>query len=320
MDLMRMLLWLGLCAVVACGQDASGGGQTPGQDVGDDAGLDVFDEGDLELTDVAGDAQADREVLEDTNPSPDQGRDVAAPVPRSESEPNDGASDNETNPIAVDDVIAGTIGQDNDVDIFRINTVPGKIYTATLTTDPSSTLSPLLTVIDDGRGHGAAGEDYVKLSVGPDPRAPSLDFLAMGFGGYYVAVRDAFAQGDADHTYRLDVVERGLGEFSGQPLGVSTSLGDTLSHAASLRLYPMNATEGSDLVVDLQAADSGMDPRLFIVLATGDWIARNDDRAVADHNPLIDAPLTGGGDMFVVVENISFEATDLSYSMSVEVE
>jgi hypothetical protein len=60
-----------------------------------------------------------------------------------------------------------------------------------------------------------------------------------------------------------------------------------------------------------------MDGRLFIYsLTEQDWIARNDNRALDDPDPLIDAPLTADGAMLLVVENIEEQASALGYTLS----
>jgi hypothetical protein len=49
--------------------------------------------------------------------------------------------------------------------------------------------------------------------------------------------------------------------------------------------------------------------------STGDWIARNDTGPMGN-DPLVDAPLFATGLMYLVVENITPEATVLGYSLS----
>ncbi len=84
----------------------------------------------------------------------------------------------------------------------------------------------------------------------------------------------------------------------------------------AIALYTFSGTAGQDVLVDMQATDD-LDGRLYIVAdATSDWIARQDDRRVSDHNPLIDAPLTASDNMTLVVESIAETPTNLGYSLT----
>jgi hypothetical protein len=96
-----------------------------------------------------------------------------------------------------------------------------------------------------------------------------------------------------------------------------TTLNGSLDHPGDTDVYAFTATAFEDFIFDLSASGS-LDARLFVVAtATGDWIARNDDRSAGDTAPLIDAPMTEGGDLFLVVENINEEAAPLGYSIDV---
>jgi hypothetical protein len=234
-----------------------------------------------------------------------------------EQEPNDGATSEEYNDLGFDVWMRGAVGTVGDSDVFRVQSTAGKVVRVVLELPTGSALEPHVAVFDDGRGTAAPGEDYVKVAVGA---SVMVEWLAMDTAGYFVAVRDArnlsaATVGGADFTYSVRATEHDTGAYEGQPLVFPSQLDDALPHASGLRLYGFQGSEGADILVDLQAKGD-MDGRLMIYAdAIDSWIARNDDRGAQDPNPLIDAFLTEGGSMFLVVENIDEGATDLSYSV-----
>ena len=256
----------------------------------------------------------------DTTPVADTPPDVGPPPAMPEEEPNNGAALTEYNALALGTTATGAIGAAKDADVFRVPTQPGQVYRAVLTASPSSDLSPHLTVMDAGRGNDAAGEDYVKMAVGAASPAV-VEWLAMGAGEHFVIVRDARnlaggSVGSAAHTYELVVTERALADVSGPPLVFPATVADALPSAGGLRLFAFDGTEGRDLRADLRASGD-MDARLLVfATATGDWIARNDDRSANDVDPLLDAPLTESGAMWLVVENIAPSATTFGFTLS----
>jgi len=240
-------------------------------------------------------------------------------VELSETEPNDGATLEEYNELPLDADMRGSIGTVGDADIFRVQAEAGKVVRVVVWLPPGSALEPHLVVFDDGRGNKAPGDDYVKVAVG---KPATLEFLAMDSGGYYVAVRDVRnlsspAVGGVDFTYSLQATEHATSAFEGQPLVFPSQFTDSLGSPSGLRLYAFTGSKGADIVVDLKAKGD-MDGRLMIYAdAISSWIARNDDRGAQDKNPLIDAFLTEGGPMFLVVENIHEKANNLSYTLDV---
>ncbi|HEY1099702.1 MAG TPA: hypothetical protein VGF99_12285, partial [Myxococcota bacterium] len=171
----------------------------------------------------------------------------------------------------------------DDVDVFHLVDAPaGHAFAARVT----GLAGAHVTVIDDGRSGDAPGSDYVRISDGP-----ALDFMTLG-GSVYVVVT-----ADVAGDYTLDVVDI-TADVTGAAL-TSTPLTTSLPTPESIRLLPFAGNEGDDVVFDLAAA--GFDARLFVV-ANGDWIARNDDRAIDDVDPLIDAPLTAAGPYQLLIE------------------
>lgn len=280
-----------------------------------DSGADTAPDPDPDTVVVADAApEVDTVVVADTAPE------VAVPTSMPEEEPNNGATLTEYNALALGTTATGAIGVAKDADVFRVDTVPGHVYRAVLTGAPASVLSPHVTVMDTGRSNDAAGEDYVKMAVGAGGTA-IVEWLAMGEGGHFIIVRDdrnlaGGSVGSAAHSYEVVVTERPLADVSGAPLVFPATLDDALPSAGALRLYAFTGTEGHDLRADLHASGD-MDARLLVfATATGDWIARNDDRSANDVDPLLDAPLTESGAMLLVVENIATSATTLGFTLS----
>lgn len=234
-----------------------------------------------------------------------------------EQEPNDGATLEEVNELPLGASLVGNIDVD-DADIFRVPTVGGRAYRVSLEVPAGSALAGHLTVLDSGRGDDAAGSDYVRLSRTGVAADVELDLVAMG-DGHLVVVRDARNVGGAGaggggHGYVVRVEELDAGAAE---LAIPSTLQGSLAHAGALRAYRFDAASGMELTADL-SSDGDLDARLFVVsLATGDWIARADDRSATDTDPLLDAPLFGEGEMLLVVENIAEEATSLGYTLAV---
>ena len=236
-----------------------------------------------------------------------------------ESEPNDGTTVTEYNDLALGAIMQGAIATPGDSDIFLLPTTGATPYEATLDATGSS-LVPHLTVLDDGRGGDDAGDDYVKIvrTAGGSVR---IQWMAMGTGGYLLAVRDARnvdgqSVGDDTFTYELTGTTIAAASVTVGPLPVTGSPTGSLSMPGAIALYTFSGTAGQDVLVDMQATDD-LDGRLYIVAdATSDWIARQDDRSVSDNNPLIDAPLTASGNMTLVVESIAETPTNLGYSLT----
>jgi len=236
-----------------------------------------------------------------------------------EMEPNDGTTADEVNDLPLDSVMVGAIDAAGDTDIFLVPTMGGRGYVAQLTV--GGVLMGHLTVLDSGRGGEAAGSDYVHLSRTNEGEADvEVSFAAMG-DGHLVAVRDVRSldggagSGGSDHVYELRVIALDLDSI-GRALELPGSTAGFLGHAGSMVAHPFDATEGTWVNLDL-APMADMDARLFVVSEdTGSWIARNDDRGPADNTPLIDAPLTAAGHMWLIVENIDEDAFDLGYTIT----
>ncbi len=217
-----------------------------------------------------------------------------------ESEPNGGDPVTEVNVLPVDASLVGVIDGADDVDFFRLDgAVAGHLYVVSASGD----FDARLAVLDDGRGGDAPGADYVRLGHG------HLFFAVLG-GGVFVAVDDDVGSGGA---YNVNVVDITLDLTQD---AIVDDVSGALDDASVIVAYPFDADAGSDVIFDLDTAGDG-DFRLFVVsLSTGDWIARNDDRAVDDVNPLIDAPLFEEGPYVLLVENNEQTATSLNYTIT----
>ena len=302
-----------IAVLTACGDDA------PGTDAGGPADAAFRDAGSTDGGPTDGGTF-------DSGPRDgggDGGADAATTPSLMESEPNDGMPLDAVDDLPIGVMMAGAIQTAADVDIFRIPTVGGRAYRARLVTPSGSPLMGHLSVLDTGRDGEAAGADYVHISrTGPsggggDP-AVEVDFIAMG-DGHYVAVRDlrsvgGAGSGGADHQYALAIEE--IDVSTAPAITLPTTVDGALSHPGAMIIWRFSAMVGADVVFD-STRDGDMDGRLFVVAAsTGDWIARNDDRGPGSVDPLIDAPLTVGGDLLLVLDNIEEEATGLGFSIA----
>lgn len=285
-----------------------------------DAGSAHRDAGDEDANSSAGDdggptrvdaRMTDAGLPEDASTTTDAGS--VAWTTATESEPNGGAKDGEINSIAAWTRLSGEIADGDDADVFLFESLPGHVYEARLSLPLENGILPHLAVMDAGRGDDAPGSDYIKITTNS-----ALQFLAMGAGGHYVIVRDANNVGDGSHPgtgfYTLELREVPIDEVTAGELSSGTTAG-TLPTAGGVQLYAFTGTEGNDIRVDLEASD--LDARLYVfAAATGDWIARNDDRSGDDVDPLLDAPLVAEGAMFLVVENIELAPADLTYQLT----
>lgn len=312
-------LALSLSFASACGKNGDGAGADASTN--DDASRDA-----AQSTDAGGDSspQADMSSPPDGS-APDAAGDVGTPdggdsgAPDmmtgslEESEPNDGTTLDEVDDLAPGQSISGTIDV-GDSDVFAVETGAGKVYEVSLAVQRGSELQPHLTVLDDGRDGEAAGGDYVKIV-----RGPSMQFLAMGEGGHLVVVRharnvDGGAEGGDDYGYVLRVDEIPQGDVTQGPVTFGGTLSGTLAGPGDVHLWSFDGTNGMDVVFDMNAPDA--DGRLYIFAdETGSWIARQDDRTAGDPNPLIDAPLFAAGLMYLVVENIAEDASNIAYTV-----
>jgi hypothetical protein len=246
--------------------------------------------------------------------------DAKPPATLQETEPNNGKVDGEFNALPVGSIMVGALDTPGDTDIFRFDATAGKVYTISLEMPVGSKLQGHLTVMDDGRDGHTEGDDFVKIVRG-DSGTLTLDMLAMGLGGYYVVVRDTRnvagqSVGTAGFDYKTTVVERDPATFEAAAMTFPVSLSETLASAGTVRLYPFDGTTGANVLFDLKAKGD-MDGRLLVFAkATGSWIARNDDRAMGDSNPLIDAPLFESGAMWLVVENVREAPANLGYTLN----
>jgi hypothetical protein len=78
---------------------------------------------------------------------------------------------------------------------------------------------------------------------------------------------------------------------------------------------PFTATRGASAMFDRKASGAIHGRQMVAAPSRAWWIARNDDRAMGAPNPLIDAPLSESGAMWLMVENVDEAAGDLAYTV-----
>ncbi len=233
-----------------------------------------------------------------------------------EQEPNNGSTATEFNDLPFGANLSGVIASE-DVDIFSVPSTAGTLYTVALDLPGGSELQPHITVLDAGRDGDAPGQDYVKIA-----RGNSIEFLAMGSGGHLIIVRDARnvdggAVGGDGFTYSLRVDGADAADNTQGAVSFGAQLSDSLATSGTVHLWSFEGTEGQDVVFDMSAPNG--DGRLWVYsTATGDWIARQDDRTLGDPNPLLDAPLTASGAMYLVVETISEDVDNVGYTIQTQ--
>jgi hypothetical protein len=258
-------------------------------------------------------------VSDDANDDAEDGNDDDAAF-IDEVEPNNGNPVTATNPLTTATGARGVIADDVDVDVYAFASTPGHAYRVQCTT-AGSPLDCHLTVLDDGRGGDAPGDDTIRLAAHPAGPDAALTFLALGAGGHFVIVRDTRAvggpgAGGADFAYALTIVDvTDDPTLRGPALAFPGTLDAALPSPTSLQLHPIDAVADADVVIDI-AARGDADLRAFVVSTTsGDWVMRNDDRG-ADPDPLLDAFFPEGGPLLLLVEAVADDASDLGYTVT----
>ncbi len=241
-----------------------------------------------------------------------------------EMEPNDGATLTEVNPITPGVVMQGSIGAANDSDIFKVATTPGKVYEVRLVTTSLSPLEGHLSVFDAGRNGKSAGQDYIKIATsGHGTHDAVLRLLAMGEGGYLLAVRDernvpkASGYGGPSFSYLLSVEEHAASEVVQKNLPLPGTTSASLGSPGDLHLYPFTIASNQSITADLTPTSDSFFARMFVFSSkTGDWVARNGNDGSDPASHFDDVPLQPAGDAFLVVENVNEEATSLGYTLT----
>jgi hypothetical protein len=310
--LVALPLAIAVLAFAACGKSNNTDNVTTA-DVSSNAMTADMGSADMATVDDDASMPGDGGITADTGPNGDDAgmADTGVPTMLQESEPNGGATFEGINDWPIGAQMSGNIDV-SDSDVFFVDATAGAVYTVSLVVDRGSQLQPHVAVFDAGRDGSPAADDYIKIV-----RGAGLSFLAMGTGGYYVAVRDARnvdgdAVGGADFGYLLTVEESAP---QAQPLTFPSTLTGTLDGPGGVDLWAFDGAEGMDVRFDFSTTGE-LDGRLFVFSTqTGSWIARQDNRTAGDPNPLLDAPLFASGPMYLVVESIAEDATSLGYSI-----
>lgn len=123
------------------------------------------------------------------------------PAPIAEKEPNNGFR--QAQPIQVPQIIDGSIGQPQDVDVFKIEGQAGqKLVFEVLAARLGSPVDATLT-LHDASGQIIASNDDTADSV--DPR---LEVTLPRAGAYFLSLVDAHDQGGPQYVYRLIVSQK----------------------------------------------------------------------------------------------------------------
>lgn len=236
-----------------------------------------------------------------------------------ESEPNDGADGQPPDELLVDAEARGAIGAPGDADVYAVATQPGRVYRVVATPLDGSPVDLRVTVLDAGRDGDAAGSDYVRIARAPAGPSAELEFVASGFGGHLVVVRAVAAVGGADHRYAVQVLPLGRADVDGAELRLGDAQQGALRHGGAVAVHALAVGDGASVIVDVRASVDA-DLRIHVHSdAVNAWIARNDDRAAGDLDPLIDAPLTEDGPYLLVVENVDEDAEGLvPYAVTID--
>jgi hypothetical protein len=286
-----------LPADAAVAQDAgSGAGVDAGVDAGADAGADA-----------GGDAGADAGI--------DAGVDAGL---AQEQEPNNGATATQVNALPVPGAIGGAVGAANDIDVFQVVLQAGQQWKWTLDA-ASSTLAPHLSIVEQTNSvplivaRGTAGGQVV------------VEQLVLKSSTYNLIVRDSRNvpsstsqnQGSAAHTYSLTGA---ASTRTPQVIAVPGTASGTLASRYASALYGFTLTTATPVTLNARAKTksppSDLDTRLTLFKkSTNQWAGTNDDPSLSE----TDARLTGTldpGEYWVIVENVSETAVDLSFQLA----
>lgn len=243
--------------------------------------------------------------------------DAEAPLPSAtESEPNDGRTETETNTMTVPGEMKGAIDPADDRDIFTVDVAPGELWQWTIT--PAATLAPHLAVFD----------------LAPDNLNPSrvvfaeasetavLDHFVLRAGKFVAGVRDArnvptpSGRGGPSFGYALRAVKRAL-----TPVAATfpTTKTGKLAGPGALDFYAFSATKGTTFGIVInakrKATPSTLDSRLSLFDLGRKKAIITNDNAGASSDSQIGGEIPDSGDYLVVVENEGADASDLSYEI-----
>jgi hypothetical protein len=113
-----------------------------------------------------------------------------------EKEPNDGFRTSQ--PLAFPQIVEGTIGRDQDVDVFRFDARAGATYTFELQAARFGSRVDGVLTLYDAKGRVVAVSDDP-----PHHGDPKLEATLSAAGTYYLSLIDAHDSGGATHVYRL---------------------------------------------------------------------------------------------------------------------
>lgn len=286
---------LGSAAVVACGTD---NGDPVGPSV-DDAGTPVTKDG--------GGPAAES----------DAGSDAATPLPSgTESEPNDGKAETETNPMTVPGEMKAAIGTPNDRDIFTVGVSQGELWEWTIT--PTAELAPHLAVFDITPDN----MNPSRVVFGDAGKVALLEHFVLRPGKFVAGVRDArnvpteTGKGGPGFGYTLRAVKKTLA-----PVAVSfpSTKSGRLAGPGALDFYSFTATKGTIFGIVVKAArkaqPSTLDSRLSLYNLTTKTPIITNDNAGTSTDSQVGGEIPENGEYLVVLENEGNNPADLSYEL-----
>lgn len=234
------------------------------------------------------------------------------PAPRPEVEPNDGATAEEVNAVAIPDVITGAIGSPGDVDLFRWTAQAGDRLVVTVTAHEE--LQAHLAIFGD-----APLEVPPAVSSGPGPDAMA-ELYALKSGVYYIAVRDRRNVGERsgqvggpDFGYTLSILP-----LTRPPIPVTVGqevAAEMLPHGV-IRVFAFEAVEGDNLSITVLAdrlqPPSDVDSRVSLFFpAQGIWLGTNEDLSASQTDSLLEGEMPFTGAYHVVVEDVGEGGEDM---------
>jgi hypothetical protein len=259
-------------------------------------------------------ADSDGSSPEDEETS-DAGTDAPAAPSQTESEPNNGETQTQTNPMTLPGSMGGAIDPKGDADLFAIGLVPGELWSWTMT-PIGADLAPSVTVFDTG------GDSPTVLATAAAGQPATLEHFVLATGTWIAAARDARNVGGAKTaggpTFKY-VLEAKKKTVTPTAITVPSTKTGSLASLGSVDLYAFTLAGTTELDVILRAQQkaipSTLDSRISIFnTVTKTSLGTNDNASGSTTDSKLGGTLPAGS-YVVVVENEGTNGADLSYEI-----
>lgn len=234
-----------------------------------------------------------------------------------EQEPNNGATDTETNTMALPGRMNAAIAPAGDMDIFSVDVAPGELWRWTLA-PKTAELAPHLAVFDNAPNN----MNPTRVVTGAAGSPATLDQFVLRAGSFLAGVRDArnvpepTGVGGPTFTYALEAVKRPV---SAVAVTFPSTKSATLPSAGALDFYSFTAKKGAafGIVINAErkAKPSTLDSRLSLFNVTTNEAIITNDNAGASKDSQIGGEIPEDGSYLAIVEHEGADPSDLSYDI-----